>query len=66
MLGVLPPTNPAKQIRLFQVAKGCLILKVRVVLLFATKSVHVARFTSPGQTCFAASDETSVYGLSPA
>ena len=60
MLGVLPPTNPAKQIRLFQVAK------VRVVLLFATKSVHVARFTSPGQTCFAASDETSVYGLSTA
>ena len=26
------------------------------VLLFPTKSVHVARFTSPRQTCFAASD----------
>ena len=35
------------------------------VLLFATKPVHVARFTVPRQTCFAASEVTPVYGVTP-
>lgn len=32
----------------------------RVVLIFATKSVHVGHFTGPRQTCFAWSDVTPV------
>ena len=30
------------------------------------KSVHVASFIGPRQTCFAASDVSSLYGLTPA
>ena len=33
-----------------------------MVLLFGTKSVHVVRFTGTRQTCFAASDVTTVNG----
>ena len=64
MLRVLLPTfKPIlKQIRMLQVAKIC-CRKYRIVLLFATKLVHVARFTGPGQTCLAASDVTPVYGV---
>ena len=43
-----------------QVAVGC--RKLRVVLLFATKSVHVLCFTGPRETCFAASDVNPVCG----
>ena len=42
------------------VAKSC-CRKQRVVLLFATHSVLVARFTGPRQTCFAASDVSTAY-----
>ena len=57
MLRALPPTfGPAlQQIRLLQVEKG-FCRKNRVVLPFATTSVHVVRFTGPRQTCFAARD----------
>ena len=37
--------------------------KYRLVLLFATKSVHFVGFTSPRKTCLAKSEETSVYSL---
>ena len=33
-------------------------------LLFATKSVHVARFTGPRPPCFAESNETPGHGVS--
>ena len=51
-----------------QVVTGCenLLQKVESSSTFATKSVHVARFTGPRQTCFATSDVTPVYGVSPA
>ena len=32
---------------------------------FTTKSVHVARLTGPRQTCFATSDLTPVYCVTP-
>ena len=53
-----------QQLRQLQVAESCW-RNQRVVLLFnfATKSVLVVRFTDPRQTCFAASDETPVYGV---
>ena len=54
MLRVLLPTNQTRvlqQIRSLQVAKIC-CKNVRVFLLFATKYVHVARFTGSRQTCF--------------
>ena len=64
MLRFLPPTPPVlQQIRLLQFAKSC-CRKYRVVLLFA--SVYVARFTGPRQTCFAASNVTPLYGVTPA
>ena len=51
LLVLLATFKPAlQQIKLLQVAKIC-YRKYRVVLLFATKSVHVARFTGPRQTC---------------
>ena len=53
------------QIRLLHVAKSC-CRKLRVVILFATNCVHVARFTGPRQTCFAKSDVTPVHGATPA
>ena len=67
MLRFLPPTlKPVlQQIRLLQVAKTC-CRKKRVVLLFAANSAHVARFTCPRQTCFAASNVTPLYGVTPA
>lgn len=34
--------------------------------LFATKSVHVARFTGPRPPCFAESNETPGHGVTPA
>ena len=37
-----------------------------VILLFATKSVHVACFTDTKQTWFALSDETPVHAMLPA
>ena len=37
-----------------------------VILLFATKSVHVACFTDTKQTWFASSDETPVHAMLPA
>ena len=43
-----------------------MLQKVESSSTFATKSVHVARFTGPRQTCFATSDVTPVYGVSPA
>ena len=51
-----------------QVFAGCekLLQNVESSSIFATKSVHVARFTDPRQTCFAASDVTPVYGVTPA
>ena len=54
-----------QQISFMLVTKIC-CRKYRLVLLFATKSVHFTRFTSPRQTCFAKSEETSVYSLTPA
>ena len=54
-----------QQIRLLHVAKSC-CRKLRVVILFATNCVHVARFTGPRQTCFAKSDVTPVHGATPA
>ena len=67
MLRVLPPMfKPvSQQVRLLQVAKSCRT-KQRVVLLFGTKSVHVARFTDPRQTCLAESDVNPVYDVTPA
>ena len=37
-----------------------------VILLFATKSVHVACFTDTKQTWFASSDEPPVHAMTPA
>ena len=54
-----------QQISLLQVAKSC-CRGEEEVLIFATKPVHVARFTGPRQTCFAASDVNYVYGITPA
>ena len=42
------------------------LLKVESSFTFATKSVHVVHFTGPSQSCFAASDITPVYGVTPA
>lgn len=53
------------QIRLLHVAKSC-CRKLRVVTLFATNCVHVARFTGLRQTGFAISDVTPVHGATPA
>ena len=39
---------------------------MRAVLLFATKSERVERFTGPKQTCFATSDVTPISGVTPA
>ena len=54
MLHVLPPTSQScfATIRFLQVVSSC-CSKQRVVLLFATKSVQVARFTGPRQTFMA-------------
>ena len=38
-------------------------LSIKRPLFAKTKSVHVARFTGPRQTCFAASDVTLMYGV---
>ena len=50
----------------YQVAAGCknLLQKVQSssTSKIATKSIHVARFTGPRQTCSAARDVTPVYG----
>ena len=61
-----PPFKPfLQQIKLSQVAQNC-CRKSKVVLLFATKSVHVARFTDPRRTCFTASEVIPTYGANPA
>ena len=67
ILRVLPPTfKPVLQkIKLSQVAQNC-CRKSKVVLRFATKSVHVARFTDPRRTCFTASEVIPIYGANPA
>ena len=66
MLRVLPPTT-RPCLAAIKVVVGCgkLLEKLESssTLSFATKSVHVVRFTDPRQTCFAASDETPVYGV---
>ena len=51
-----------------QVVTGCESCcgEQKVVLLFVTKSVNVARFIDPRQSCLAASDLTPVYGVTPA
>jgi len=61
MLRDLPPTFN-------QVVAGRerLLQKVESSSTFATAPVRGARFTGPRQTCLAASDETPVYGVSPA
>ena len=50
MLLVLPPTNQTclATIRLLQVGKK-VVKESRVVLLFATKPLYVARFTGQGK-----------------
>ena len=61
---VLPPMNHQTCLATNHVVAGCanLMQEVkRVVLLFATKFVHVARFTGLLQTCLAASDVTPVW-----
>ena len=67
MLGVLLAifTHVLEQFRSLQVVKICR-KKSRVVLLFATKSVHVASFTDQRANFFSASDITPVHGVSPA
>ena len=64
MLRVLPTTNKTC-LATNQVDAGCekLLQKVgRGFFLFVTKSVNVAHFTGPTQTCFATSDLTTMYG----
>ena len=66
---VLPPMNHQTCLATNRVVAGCgnLLQEVKiVVLLFATKFVHVVRFTGPLQSFFAASDVTALYGLTPA
>jgi len=50
------------------VQAGC-SLKVQIKLQstssFFKKSLHVLRFTRPLQTCFAVSDVTPLYGVTP-
>ena len=61
---VLPPMNHQTCLATNHVVAGCenLLQEVkRVILLFATKFVHVARFTGLLQTCLAASDVTPVW-----
>ena len=61
---VLPPTNHQTCLATNHVVAGCanLLQEVkRVVLLFTTKFVHVARFTGLLQTFLAASDVTPVW-----
>ena len=66
---VLPPMNHQTCLATNRVVAGCgnLLQEGKIVVLFfATKFVHVVRFTGPLQTCFAASDLTPLYGLTPA
>ena len=66
---VLPSMNHQTCLATNRVVAGCgnVLQEVKiVVLLFATKFVHVVRFTGPLQSFFAASDETPLYGLTPA
>ena len=70
MLHVPPPTN---RISLFcnKSGQSCRLRKVVaesliVVLFLATKSLYVARFTDPRQTCIVASDVDPSYGVTPA
>ena len=61
---VLPPMNHQTCLATNHVVAGCenLLQEVkRVILLFATKFVHVARFTGLLQTCLAASDVIPVW-----
>ena len=55
MLLALPPST-------LKPVAGCekLLQRIDSSSTFATKSLHVARFTRPRQTCFAASDVTSL------
>ena len=57
----------SQQIRFLQVAKSC-CRKKTVVLLFATKFVHVERSYRPKENLFnfSASDVAPVYGVTPA
>lgn len=68
ILGVLPPTfkkTALQQIRLLlQVVKSCYREK-RVGLLFQQNLYMFRIFTAPRQTCFATSDETPVYSVTP-
>lgn len=66
MLRILLPTSQtclAKN----QVVASCekFLQKVESSSIFSTKSEHVAHFTGPRQTRFAASNVTPVYGATP-
>ena len=67
MQRVLPPMNQTclATNQIVAVSKCC-CRKHRAVLLFETKYVHVARFTGPRQTCFAVTEVTPMYGVTPA
>ena len=62
MLHVLTPTFKPACLAANQVVSVCekLLQKAESELPFATKPAHVARFTEPRQTCFAASDVNPV------
>ena len=62
LMRVLPPMNQTS-LATNQLVKGCekLLQKVESSsTFFFSKSVHVARFTGPRQTCFATSHLTPV------
>ena len=65
MLGALQTTNQTR-LRTNQVVAGFKKMLQKVESNSATKSVQVARFTGPRQTCFPTSDVTPVYGVTPA
>ena len=65
MSGVLLPTNQTC-LATNQVVAGFKQLLQKVESNSTTKFVQVARFIGPRQTCFAASDVTPMYGVTPA
>ena len=67
MLRVLPPTVQTC-LATNQIVAGCenLLQKVESSCSFCISTVCVARFTGPRQTCFAASNVTPLYGVTPA
>ena len=63
MLPFLPPTFKSHSLATNQIVTGCEKF-LQKVLLFA--SVYAARFTGPRHTCFAASNVTPLYSVTPA